>query len=369
MALTQFATVRAGHARAVGAGRAARGLCRLATLLTAVLALSSCVSVGGTAPETDPGGVPPPPTLAAVTAPAPTRVLDEVRRLQGFGAHPGAQLRAAWLLQEQGSWDDAATELNSVLFGEKHHDGDVEALARYLRARGFTRRGDAERASLELDDALRIAVAPDLRERIRTAAAEGRPAEGSPFGGLATETPKILPRSAWNAASSRARDMKPMSGVHRITVHHSATLVRSTSMATAVGAIRGIQRYHQVHNGWGDIGYHFLIDPAGRIWVGRPLEWQGAHAGDSAKNDANVGICLLGNFVRDGQGAPPPAQLQALESLIATLCVRYRVDPRQVLTHQELKTTDCPGPYVQVAVERIRERLAGAFLAGAAASR
>ena len=152
-------------------------------------------------------------------------------------------------------------------------------------------------------------------------------------------------------------------------MHHSATLVNSRSKGAAVGAIRGIQRHHQSQNGWGDIGYHFLIDPAGRIWTGRPLQWQGAHAGDSAKNHANVGICLLGNFVRDGQGPPADVQLRALASLLATLCVRYDVPANQVLTHQELKTTDCPGPYVQVAVERIRDQLAGSLLSATAASR
>src|SRR5690606_5674904 len=116
---------------------------------------------------------------------------------------------------------------------------------------------------------------PELRSRI---AAEGNVRPAPP-----REAPGVLavrPRSDWRAAEPLRREMRPMGDVRRITVHHSATLVRSTTEGAAVGAIRGIQRHHQQHNGWGDIGYHFLIDPAGRVWTGRGLEWQGAHAGD-----------------------------------------------------------------------------------------
>jgi N-acetyl-anhydromuramyl-L-alanine amidase AmpD len=154
-----------------------------------------------------------------------------------------------------------------------------------------------------------------------------------------------------------------MGRVQRVTVHHSATVVRGTSTATSIAAIRGIQRHHQQQNGWGDIGYHFLIDQAGRVWTGRGIEWQGAHAGDPSRNRSNVGICLLGSFVPNEQGAPPPAQLAGLEALLVSLCVEHRLDPASILTHKELKDTACPGPYVQAAVEAMRTRLSGQFLA------
>jgi hypothetical protein len=338
--------------------------------LCAVLlaALPACVSVGGGASAPPPAAVAPEPALAAVTAPAAGRILDEIDALGRFGRHPGAQLRIAWLLQEQGSWEESMTVLNQILFGPAPSGGaaerpgpDVAALARYLRARTFAHRGETARAADERAQALETVLAPDLRSRLL--AEGGGPTPAAPRGGVAVPTPTILPRSSWKAASARTAEMRRMGVVKRITVHHSATLVRSTSTAAAVGAIRGIQRHHQGENGWGDIGYHFLIDPAGRVWTGRALDWQGAHAGDPERNQFNVGICLLGNFVRSGQGAPAPAQLQALDGLCTALCLRYGVEARNVLTHQELKTTDCPGPYVQAAVEDLRERLRGRLLA------
>jgi len=35
-----------------------------------------------------------------------------------------------------------------------------------------------------------------------------------------------------------------------------------------------IQRDHMDAKGWGDIGYHFRIDPSGRVLEGRELLWQ-----------------------------------------------------------------------------------------------
>src|SRR5690606_1551131 len=131
----------------------------------------------------------------------------------------------------------------------------------------------------------------------------------------------------------------------------------------AAAAILGIQRHHQGKLDWGDIGYHFLVDPAGRIWTGRPLDWQGAHAGDDSRNRGNIGICLLGNYLPAAQGAPPTAQIEAMERLVAWLAVRYGIDSAGILTHRELRETVCPGPYVQVAVEELRGRLGRAGLA------
>jgi hypothetical protein len=143
-----------------------------------------------------------------------------------------------------------------------------------------------------------LAHAKELRSGkapARTAVAAAAP------GGLSIE-----PRASWRAQPPAQSRLTHVSGPWtRITVHHStkptSELGRQTS-AEVSGEIRDIQTVHMRDEGWGDIGYHFLIDPTGRIWQGRLLEWQGAHA-SGANNIGNIGICLLGNFNRTASAA------------------------------------------------------------------
>ncbi len=367
MAANRAAVTGAAASRERARAIRARVRAVLAPIFGACL-LASCVAVGVPADRgaTPPGArtsVAPSPALDVVTAPAGERPQRELDRLAAFPDQPGAVLRRAWLLQETGAWGEARTLVNGLLFDGESDSPDVEALARYVRARGYEHEGDNERAARDRDDALALVRSPALRARLVAEGAGGRTGAPPTRDRMAVGTPTVLPRSAWKAAQARVGNMNRMGRIQRVTVHHSATVVRGTSTATSIAAIRGIQRHHQQQNGWGDIGYHYLIDPAGRVWTGRGIEWQGAHAGDPSRNRANVGICLLGSFVPDEQGAPPPAQLAALEALLVSLCVEHRLEPSGILTHKELKDTACPGPYVQAAVEAMRSRLNGQFLA------
>ncbi|HED65685.1 MAG TPA: N-acetylmuramoyl-L-alanine amidase, partial [Planctomycetes bacterium] len=155
----------------------------------------------------------------------------------------------------------------------------------------------------------------------------------------------ILPRSAWGAAPAAPTRLTVNTHAwSRITVHHTAT------DSTDPGVIRRIQKNHMEQREFGDIGYHFLIDGSGRIFQGRDLRWQGAHA-DRANNIANIGICLLGNF---NEERPTAAALHSLEGLIEALRGRHHIERSRVLGHQELKATDCPGRYLEEWVRAYR---------------
>ena len=119
-----------------------------------------------------------------------------------------------------------------------------------------------------------------------------------------------------------------------------------------MSTIRKIQRAHIDASGYGDIGYHFLIGPSGRVFEGRSLEWQGAHAYKD-NNVGNVGICLLGNFE---ETRPTPEQLRALEGLVADLSARYDIPRNRVYGHREFRTTLCPGRNLMVWVSTYRRR-------------
>ncbi|MEM9372274.1 MAG: peptidoglycan recognition family protein, partial [Planctomycetota bacterium] len=114
--------------------------------------------------------------------------------------------------------------------------------------------------------------------------------------------------------------------------------------------IESSRRGH-LSRGWADIGYHYAIDPGGRVWQGRPLELQGAHVAN--QNQGNLGIVLLGNFDR---GRPTDRAIRALDRLVASEMRRYRVPIGEVRTHGEMASTACPGRHLQRAMDRTRAR-------------
>lgn len=152
----------------------------------------------------------------------------------------------------------------------------------------------------------------------------------------------VLPRSRWTRSGVISSLANPMNGVRRITVHHTAIPAGDIrSEADAARQINGVRNSH-VRRGWADIGYHFVVDPQGRVWEGRPLGWQGAHVEDN--NEHNLGIVLLGNFDR---ASPSQAQLNSLDALVVEQGRRFGVPLNRVYTHRELRPTACPGRSLQ----------------------
>ena len=132
----------------------------------------------------------------------------------------------------------------------------------------------------------------------------------------------IVSRSQWGASPAVPARLTPLKGSwSRITVHHSVDTLSSDGSGTlpeSMEVVRKIQSYHQQDPNlqWGDIGYHYLIDSAGRIFEGRELRWQGAHAGGINNNqkprDLSPGRLQLRLADRGRpQVAPAPARLRA----------------------------------------------------------
>lgn len=126
------------------------------------------------------------------------------------------------------------------------------------------------------------------------------------------------------------------------------TAFYETQQQSVAGRLDAIRNAHR-NQGWGDIGYHYAIDRAGRVWQCRPIEWQGAHVG--GYNEGNVGILNLGNF--DLQ-TPSEAQVSSLASFIRQLQQEYRVPAANVKTHQEWSATRCPGVSLQRQMVTLR---------------
>ncbi|MBL9001382.1 MAG: N-acetylmuramoyl-L-alanine amidase [Phycisphaerae bacterium] len=171
------------------------------------------------------------------------------------------------------------------------------------------------------------------------------PPTRAPTGVSVGPPPGVVPRSAWTRATVIESRTTRMPTVSRITVHHEGNAFSGSDEYSAIA--RRLANIREGHirrrpEPFADIGYHFIIDPSGRIWEGRPIRYQGAHV--EAQNEQNLGIMLIGNF--DVQ-RPTQAQLISLESFLVDRMRFYRVPVSRVYTHRELKSTACPGRNLQ----------------------
>ena len=160
----------------------------------------------------------------------------------------------------------------------------------------------------------------------------------------------VLPRSWWTRSGPIRSRVNPMNGITKITVHHEGhTPVWFTDQASTRARLEQMRNTHIRDRKWGDVGYHFVIDRAGRVIEGRPVAYQGAHV--SQNNPHNVGVMLLGNFE---QQSPSHAQLVSLQNTLRNLMHTYRVPVSRVYTHRELRPTACPGRNLQPRVASLR---------------
>lgn len=182
------------------------------------------------------------------------------------------------------------------------------------------------------------------------------PAAPVPTPAPAVELPTtVVSRSQWTRSGvARPREANPMNGISRITVHHDAIVSTDLrSSADIARRIESIRRSH-VQRGWADIGYHYVVDPTGRVWEARSTGLQGAHVEDN--NEHNLGVMVMGNF---NVHAPTSAATAALDRFVASQMQRYRVSLSRVYTHQEIKSTACPGTRLQRYMVATRGRGGG----------
>ncbi|MFK4099499.1 peptidoglycan recognition family protein [Streptomyces sp. NPDC019531] len=172
--------------------------------------------------------------------------------------------------------------------------------------------------------------------------------------------------------------------VQTITVHHSGDNIYNPDPAAWV---RSIYRTDTVDDGYGDIGYNYLIDDNGRVYEGRWSGTDGTVAHDAAGrlvtgahvlgyNTGNIGICLLGTFI---DTSPSPSARSTLIQLLAELAERHALAPLGKVVylnpvsgvsrpapviggHRHWADTDCPGT-VYTDMPAIREEVA-ALIAG-----
>lgn len=153
--------------------------------------------------------------------------------------------------------------------------------------------------------------------------------------------PSIIPRSEWWGSQPASeinspRWMPVAIAISHAVIHHT---VHPNNSANPAQIVRQIWDHHANNNGWGDIGYNFLVDHLGNIYQGRYNPWlsstdvRAAHAGGGG-GDANAvsfGVALIGQFhpalSTPPAGTPGSPSLRSVENLIAWRFDQRNLDP------------------------------------------
>ncbi len=165
--------------------------------------------------------------------------------------------------------------------------------------------------------------------------------EGGPF--------KLIRRAEWQAAPP-TEPYTPHTPRY-FTLHHTAARYPGNYEA-AVAEMRFTQDFHQNGRGWIDISYHFLIDPAGNIFEGRPIKVLGAHVKN--RNTANVGISIMGNFHPPKNDLFTGASQDSFISIGRYLKDTYEVPVSSFYAHRDIGSTNCPGDDLYAKKEMLR---------------
>lgn len=132
--------------------------------------------------------------------------------------------------------------------------------------------------------------------------------------------------------------------VSEIVVHCAATRPEWMADCTLAEQVEEIRRWHVRGRGWADIGYHWIVGRDGSVRAGRPEGRAGAHV--LGRNEATIGVCLVGGFGSSADD-PPEAhftgpQLDALFAVIEGIRARHPQVAR-VSGHNEHAARACPG--------------------------
>ncbi len=189
--------------------------------------------------------------------------------------------------------------------------------------------------------------------------------------------PNLKYREQWGADESwRTSAPRYNKTIQQVHVHHTAT-GNDYERSDVPSLLRGIYRYHTHTLGWSDIGYNFLVDKFGRVWVGRaggvakPV--RGAHT--LGFNDTSVGVAMIGSY---DKGWPWDKALTGVVMLAAWKLAMYDRKPTgwipvyshgsdkyaagQWVTlpvidgHRDTNDTECPGQHLYNKLPEIRDR-------------
>ncbi len=148
---------------------------------------------------------------------------------------------------------------------------------------------------------------------------------------------------------------------NKIILHHdgNARNLVPKNVKQAKTWIQGIYYYHAKlvgGNGWGDIGYNYLVDPWGNIYQGRigtdkiiKGKRHSVIAGHTyGQNTNSIGICLLGNYQLNRK--PTLRSLKKLGEFAGHKAIKHKFATKRIYGHRDFANrprgrnyTACPG--------------------------
>lgn len=166
---------------------------------------------------------------------------------------------------------------------------------------------------------------------------------------LAASVPKpsLVKRSQWGSKAQPISVFR-MQTPQWITIHHAGELWKHG--ADPADFVRRMQIWGQNrpklekaprNTYWPDLPYHFLIAPDGRIFEGRPAQYE-PETNTNYSVNGNIGVEMMGDFEKQ---RPSKQQLQSCIALTSWLCEKYNIKLDHVRTHRDAAPdqTDCPG--------------------------
>jgi hypothetical protein len=133
----------------------------------------------------------------------------------------------------------------------------------------------------------------------------------------------------------------PWSTADLVAVHYTAA---ATIPDDTAGYLRAIQNDYVTNRGY-SIGYSVAVDQTGLSWELRGVDFKAA--ANRGMNDRT--FCIL--VLVDGADPLNPAMLSTVQDLIAQFRAESPLDFVQIVGHQEIGATACPGIGVQTQIE------------------
>jgi N-acetylmuramoyl-L-alanine amidase/Fibronectin type III domain len=302
-----------------------------------------------------------------------------------WAGNPSAVVSVAF--SGDGSNFGPAVDVSRDEVGEQRENG--ETYGAILRA------GGAKAARVQTDRPIGRVTVLALADGTETTVP--RTVEDS-VAGASVPRPGIIARSGWGADESlrfaNGKEVWPPTfwPMQKLLVHHTATQNADPNPASTV---RAIYYYHAITQGWGDIGYNFLIDEAGHVYKGRhshttsnpssaspspddtitgeDASGNGVTAGHAlGYNSGTMGVAFLGTLT--SQDATPAAK-NALADLLAWKADTHGIDPQgsslytnpvdgtqrtfpNIAGHRDVNATECPGRTFYATLPTLRSAVA-----------
>ncbi len=188
--------------------------------------------------------------------------------------------------------------------------------------------------------------------------------------------PPVYNRASWGAVANTCA--LQYCAVTHLAVHHSASTAdyAVSTWSQAAANVKAIQLYHQITNGWCDIGYNYLISKQGWIFEGRAGgdDVKGAHDGF---NCGSMGVCAMGYFHPPYNNAPSSTLLNAYGELFAWKCSQKGLNPLGsafyaglgatkpvIYGHRDVSATACPGDGLYAQIGNIKSTVQQKLVSG-----